>query len=74
MPSLSAHHFPNFSLFCKYLLVKIIKPSFAASLGCIPNEPIPNHDLLPFLTLPIPGIKTSISNMKQLNIIRFDLL
>ena len=42
-----------------------MSPNLAASLGWIPNEPIPNHDLLPFLILPIPGIKTNISKIKQ---------
>ena len=49
----------------KYLLVKIISPSFANSLGCIPKEPIPNQLLLPFLTLPTPGIKTRTKSIKH---------
>lgn len=47
----------------KYLDVNIIKESFAASLGCIPNDPIPNQLLLPFLTVPIPGIATNINKI-----------
>lgn len=47
----------------KYLDVNTIKESFAASLGCIPNDPIPNQLLLPFLTVPIPGIATNINKI-----------
>ena len=47
----------------KYLLVRIVKPNLENSLGCIPNAPIPNQLLLPFLILPIPGTKTSNNNM-----------
>ena len=58
------------SLLAKYLDTNIIKPSFANSLGCIPNDPIPNQLYEPFLTVPIPGISTRISKMKQvINII-----
>ena len=54
-----------FSFFCKYLEVKIIRASFVNSLGCTPNEPIPNQLLLPFLTAPIPGINTSTKRQIQ---------
>ena len=45
----------------------IINPILASSLGCSPNPPRPNQLLDPFLTLPIPGIKTSISNKRNNN-------
>ena len=45
------------------LEVDIIKASFIASLGWIPNDPIPNQLLEPFLITPIPGISTSINNI-----------
>ena len=47
------------------LEVNIINPSLANSLGWIPNPPIPNQLLLPFLILPSPGIKTSTKRIKQ---------
>ena len=53
------------SLLAKYLETKIIKPILANSEGWIPKEPIPNQLLAPFLTLPIPGIRTRISKIKQ---------
>ena len=56
----------------KHLLVKIIKLIFAASLGWIPKEPIPNQLLLPFLTTPIPGIRTSTNKMKHPSNIKLD--
>ena len=59
------------SLSIKYLLVKIINPILQASLGCIPKPPIPNQLRLPFLTLPIPGINTRTSNIKQINKITY---
>ena len=59
-------------LLVKYFEVKIIIPSLANSLGWIPNEPIPNQLLEPFLTDPIPGIKTRIKRVMQ--VIRIILL
>lgn len=56
----------------KYLLAKIIKLNLANSLGCTPKEPIPNQLLLPFLTLPIPGMSTKTN--KIIEIKKFDLL
>ena len=47
----------------KYFETKIINATLAISLGCIPNDPIPNQLLLPFLTIPIPGIKTRIRSI-----------
>ena len=44
------------------------------SLGCIPKPPIPNQLLLPFLTLPIPGIKTRTKSIKQINKIILEYL
>ena len=55
----------SFSLFAKYLDVKIINASFAISDGWKPKEPIPNHDREPLRTFPIPGIKTNISNIND---------
>ena len=43
----------------------IIKNIFINSLGCIPKPPIPNQLLLPFLTVPTPGINTKINKNKQ---------
>ena len=48
-----------------------MRPNFVNSLGCIPKEPIPNQLLLPFLTLPIPGIKTSTNKIIQVIIMTF---
>ena len=45
---------------------KIVILNLANSLGCIPNPPIPNQLLDPFLTLPMPGIKTRINRMIQI--------
>ena len=44
-----------------YLDVKIINPNLVNSLGWIPKGPIPNQLRDPFLTLPTPGINTSIN-------------
>ena len=52
-------------LLVKYFDVNMMIPSLANSLGWIPNEPIPNQLLDPFLTVPIPGINTSIKRMIQ---------
>ena len=57
--------FISLLLLLKYLLTKIIKDNFINSLGWIPKLPIPNQLLLPFLILPIPGIKTNIKRIKQ---------
>ena len=58
-------------LLVKYLDVNMIIPILANSLGCIPKEPIPNQLLEPFLTVPIPGISTSINKIIHIiNIIR----
>ena len=62
----------NLLLFSKYLLVKIISASLAASEGCIPNGPIPNQERAPFRTLPIPGMSTKISKMMAIPKIIFD--
>ena len=53
-------------LLFKYFEVKMMIPSLANSLGCIPKDPIPNQLLEPFLTEPIPGIKTKIKRMIQI--------
>ena len=53
--------FSSLVLLARYLDVNIINPNFANSDGCSPKEPIPNQLLLPFLTVPIPGINTKIS-------------
>ena len=58
--------FNSLLFFSKYLLVKIISDSLANSDGWIPKLPIPNQLLLPFLTLPIPGIKTSPKRIKAI--------
>ena len=58
-------NFISFILLDKYLDVKIINPNLMNSLGCIPKLPIPNQLLLPFLMVPIPGIRTSIQRKKQ---------
>ena len=58
----------------KYLAVKIMSPNLANSLGWIPKEPIPNQLRLPFLTLPIPGIKTSTNKKRQTASIMFVFL
>ena len=50
-------------LFVRYFAVKIMIPILANSLGWIPKEPIPNQLLDPFLTVPIPGINTSIRSI-----------
>ena len=63
----------SLSFLAKYLDVKIIKLNFINSLGWIPKPPIPNQLLLPFLTVPIPGIKTKINNKKQTLKIMFAL-
>ena len=55
----------SLSLLDKYLDVKIINDNLVISLGWKPNPNIPNQLLLPFLTLPIPGIKTNISKIKH---------
>ena len=57
----------------KYLEAKIIRASFINSLGCIPKPPIPNQLLLPFLTVPTPGINTKINRKKQTSSIMFAL-
>lgn len=58
----------SFILFVdKYFAVKMIIPNLANSLGWIPNEPIPNHERDPFLTVPIPGINTSIRSIRHPN-------
>ena len=54
-----------FSLFFKYFDVKIMNDNFINSLGCTPNDPIPNQLLLPFLTVPTPGINTKTSSIKD---------
>ena len=54
-------------LWAKYLDVYIIKAILVNSDGWIPSGPIPNQLREPFLTLPIPGIKTSINNIKQIS-------
>ena len=54
-------------LWDRYLDVYIIKPILENSDGCIPSGPIPNQLREPFLTLPIPGIRTSINNIKHRN-------
>ena len=63
--------FISFILFVvRYFDVKIMIPSLANSLGCIPKEPIPNQLLEPFLIVPIPGINTSIKSIIDENKIR----
>ena len=54
-------------LLVKYFDVNMMIPSLANSLGWIPNEPIPNQLLEPFLTVPIPGINTSINRIIAAN-------
>ena len=61
-------------LFDRYLETNIIIPNFANSLGWIPNEPIPNQLLLPFLTVPKPGIKTKTNKITQISKIVLDFL
>ena len=59
--------FTSASLLAKYLDTKIIRANLANSEGYILNELIPNQDLEPLRTIPIPGISTSISNVKDIN-------
>ena len=54
-------------LLVKYLEVKIMIPSLVNSLGWIPKEPIPNQLLEPFLTVPMPGIRTNIKRIIQMS-------
>ncbi len=54
------------SLFDKYFDVKIIRPSLVNSDGWIPKPPNPNQLLLPFLTVPIPGIRTNASIVRHI--------
>ena len=63
-----------FLLFTKYLEVKIMSAILVNSLGCIPKLPMPNQLLLPFLTVPIPGINTNISNIMQAKSILLEYL
>ena len=58
-----------FFTFDKYLEIKIINPNLANSLGCILKEKILNQLCDPFLTTPIPGIKTITKSAKHVNII-----
>ena len=55
-----------FWFFSKYFERKIIKLTLAISLGCRPNGPILNQLLEPFLSVPMPGIKTNINKIIQI--------
>ena len=64
--------FKSLLLFSKYLEVNIISPNLVNSDGCTPSPPIPNQLLLPFLTVPIPGISTSANIPKHIKKIILD--
>jgi hypothetical protein len=60
------HQFDAGGFFDKYFDNIIILASFINSDGCIEKEPIPIQLLAPPLTTPMPGIKTSTSNIKPI--------
>ena len=55
------------SLLDRYFDTNIVKAILENSDGWIPNGPIPNQERDPFLSLPIPGIRTNINNIAHIN-------